>query len=116
MKILWKMTEDASKIMEEQHFSHEHLSFPTHVYLSLKQTLESSQFLLPETARKMKDWNVGLLQRFDWDDVSGSDATVLPASKMQAPQDEESDADAEAKKENAEDAIRKIYGSEALLE
>jgi hypothetical protein len=64
----------------------------------------------------MKDWNVGLLQRFDWDDVSGSDATVLPASKVQAPQKEEGEADAAATQENAEDAIRKIYGSEALLE
>lgn len=116
MKILWKMTDDAPKIMEEQHFSHEHLIFPTHVYHSLKQTLESSQFLLPESARKMKDWNVGLLERFDWDDVSGSDATVLPASKNQVPPQEEDEIGAEVPQENAEDAIRKIYGSEALLE
>jgi hypothetical protein len=112
MKIMWKPADNASEILDAHHFSHEHLIFPAHVYEVLKKALEGSGFLLPETARKFQDWNVGLLERFSWEDVVGSDATVLPALKAPAPEE----SDPSEKKETESDAIRKIYGSEALLE
>lgn len=124
MKIYWKPLADAAKVMDEHHFSHEHLVFSPHVYTALKQALEASEFLLPQSARKFQDWNVGLLQRFSWEDVSGSDATVLPAPKISVMTTEAAETkgeklrEAERKKEmeNAREVIRKIYGSEALLE
>ena len=118
MKILWKPVEDAAKVMDEKHFSHEHLILPKHVYTILKQTLDGSKFLLPQSARKFQDWNVGLLQRFSWEDISGSDATVLPAPKIEMPilGLNTEPQNTEVTEEDAREAIRKIYGSEALLE
>jgi hypothetical protein len=121
MKIYWKPIEDAAKVMDEHHFSHEHLVFPPHVYIALKQALEASEFLLPQSARKFQDWNVGLLQRFSWEDVSGSDATVLPAPKIsltttEAMQAKTQETERKKEMEDAREVIRKIYGSEALLE
>ena len=122
MKILWKPVEDVAKVMDENHFSHEHLVFPPHVYTTLKSTLENSQFLLPLSARKFQEWNVGLLQRFSWEDVSGSDAKVVPPSQQQQPQSYQAsntagpDSHSDDEEEDTEERIRKIFGSEALLE
>lgn len=116
MKILWKPVDNVSEVLDEHHFSHEHLVFPPHVYATLKQTMETSQFFLPQSARKFQDWNVGLLQRFSWEDVSGSDATVLPAPKSRPQPTGGSESENEEEVEDARDTIRKIYGSEALLE
>ncbi|KIW07652.1 uncharacterized protein PV09_01594 [Verruconis gallopava] len=111
MKIMWKRIQNASETMESRHFSHEHLVFPPHIYETLKNGLQESQFLLPQAARKFQDWHVGLLERFSWEDVSGTDATVLPAPKAPANETEEQEAE-----KNNRDAIKKIQGSEALLE
>ena len=119
MKILWKPVDDAPKITNEQHFSHEHLVLPPHIYRTLKQTLEASKLIQPQSGRKFQDWNVGLLERFSWEDISGSDATVLPAPKLTMPItgiNEPENKEEEEKEENARERIRKIYGSEALLE
>lgn len=112
MKILWKPVENISEMLDNHHFSHEHLLFPPHVYESLRRTLENSRLILPESARKFQDWNVGLLERFSWEDVAGSDATVLPALKPT----EKEKTQHEEKPEDPREVIRKIFGSEALLE
>jgi hypothetical protein len=112
MKILWKAVDNPSEILDSHHFSHEHLLFPLHVYDTLKQTLETSQFLLPQAVRMFQDWKVGLLERFSWGDVSGTDAKVLPATKGPPTEAKEEDEG----QDNEREAIRKIQGSEALLE
>jgi hypothetical protein len=113
MKILWKPVDNASELLDTHHFSHEHLVFPPHVYDVLKQTLGKSQYLLPKAARKFQDWNIGLLERFSWEDVSGGDATVLPGLKSPPPPEEDV---SEEDKVDAREAIRRLHGSSALLE
>jgi len=83
MKILWKPIDNAAEVMDKYHFSHEQLVFPPHVFDILRQTLVHSAKLLPETARKFQDWRVGLLERFSWEDIQGTDAKVREAPKAE---------------------------------
>lgn len=43
----------------------EDVEFPTELYEELEKSLDESQDVLPATARKFKEWDVGLLERFD---------------------------------------------------
>lgn len=48
----------------------EDVEFPQDLFEDLNKVLEQSQGLLPPTTRKFQGWDVGLLERFDWTDVS----------------------------------------------
>lgn len=41
------------------------LLLPNNVFASLRAVLLESTFLIPERARKLQDWDVGLLDRFE---------------------------------------------------
>ncbi|KAJ8104581.1 hypothetical protein OPT61_g10681 [Boeremia exigua] len=43
----------------------EDVEFPRELYEELESSLDESQGVLPATARKFKEWEVGLLERFD---------------------------------------------------
>ncbi|KAF1359503.1 hypothetical protein EJ07DRAFT_178565 [Lizonia empirigonia] len=43
----------------------EDVEFPTELYEELEKSLDESQDVLPATTRKFKEWDVGLLERFD---------------------------------------------------
>lgn len=43
----------------------EDVEFPQELYEELEKSLDDSQDVLPATARKFQEWDVGLLERFD---------------------------------------------------
>lgn len=43
----------------------EELALPANIYSSFKRSLEASTSMLPETARRFMDWDVGLLDRYE---------------------------------------------------
>lgn len=49
----------------------EDVAFPPDLYEELDSALQLSQRVLPATARKWGEWNVGLLERFDGGEVLG---------------------------------------------
>ncbi|KAJ4372165.1 hypothetical protein N0V83_003938 [Neocucurbitaria cava] len=51
----------------------EDVEFPQDLFEDLNRVLEQSQGLLPPTTRNFQGWDVGLLERFDWTDVSKAD-------------------------------------------
>lgn len=112
MKLMWKHLEKPKEMLDTHQFSHEDLSLPDHVYQTLSRTLKNSSDILPESARKFQDWNVGLLERFDWEDIRGTDATVLPAMRPEARQEENGTDPRFDEKE----ALKHIEGSESLFE
>jgi ubiquitin-protein ligase E3 D len=67
MKVFWQPISPSAVAGTE--LSIEHLGLPSHNFHSLRQCLESSAQLLPQSARQFQQWHVGLLQRFDYPDV-----------------------------------------------
>lgn len=64
-----KQTWQALQPGEPEHASIEDVEFPQDLYVELEEALKASQRLLPPTAKKFQEWNVGLLERFDLADV-----------------------------------------------
>ncbi|QDS68373.1 hypothetical protein FKW77_010740 [Venturia effusa] len=69
IKVYHKPLTNPSDFLNKNSTSHEHLLFPPGLYKSLADSLETSKLLLPEAARRFQDWDVGILERFDADDV-----------------------------------------------
>ncbi|TLD25863.1 putative transporter [Venturia nashicola] len=88
IKVYHKPLVNPADFLNRNSTSHEHLLFPSGLYKSLVDSLETSQLLLPAAARKFQDWDVGILERFDARDValSGEDA-----AKVSVPVKEEKD-------------------------
>lgn len=68
MKVFWQSispTSDQRESLEQQSFSVEEVVFPKHVFGKLQEALEDARHLLPASARRFREWEVGLLERFD---------------------------------------------------
>lgn len=65
-KILWKLAPEQSQDgrLNEQSMSEGEIEVPEFELEALRQSLERSVKLLPESAYKFQDWNVALLERF----------------------------------------------------
>lgn len=61
MKILYKATEEPSKILDWQRMCLEDMELPTDDLKSLCTTLRQSTDILPASARKIQEWDVALL-------------------------------------------------------
>ncbi|KAF1992149.1 hypothetical protein K402DRAFT_388723 [Aulographum hederae CBS 113979] len=64
MKVFHRTIHDSGDVIDTD-TSVERLYFPEEVLQLLLRSLEKNAELLPETARRFKEWDVGLLQRFD---------------------------------------------------
>ena len=53
-----KLIEDTSQTVEE-------ISLPVETILDVQKDLVNSALFIPPTPRKFKDWDVGLLERFE---------------------------------------------------
>jgi hypothetical protein len=65
MKVFWKAVSasSAAKLMESNGV--EEVSLPAEVLLELRNALQHSAFVLPPSARRFQDWDVGILDRFE---------------------------------------------------
>jgi hypothetical protein len=65
MKVFWKLVsrEEADSSVESE--SAEELLLPTEVIDEIKACLQESALVLPPSARKFKEWDVGLLERYE---------------------------------------------------
>lgn len=70
-KILWKLAPEQSQDgrLNEQSMSEGEIEVPDFELAALRQCLEKSIVLLPESARTFQDWNVALLERFTMSDA-----------------------------------------------
>ncbi|KAK7542698.1 ubiquitin-conjugating enzyme E2-binding protein [Phyllosticta citribraziliensis] len=70
MKVMWKPAahlkpdHEQGQALDRLSLSVEEARLPVHVFLALKERLRSSGAWIPASAKKMGDWNVGLLERF----------------------------------------------------
>lgn len=69
-KILWKLApvHDKDVLLDKQSMTEGEIEMPDFEFDALKQSLEQSASLLPESARHFQDWSVALLERFAVDD------------------------------------------------
>ncbi|KAF2435842.1 hypothetical protein EJ08DRAFT_580048 [Tothia fuscella] len=111
MKIFYKSIDNPKEVIEKNQFSHEQLTFPTNIFEQLKQSLVESAKLLPSSARKFQDWNVGMLERFGEEDLKGLDVSVAPTPEMEVQSKEGAE-----KEGKGEVSIEDIPNSSALLE
>jgi hypothetical protein len=65
MKVFWKLAsrEEADSSVESE--SAEEVLLPTEVIDEIKVCLQESALILPPSARKFKEWYVGLLERYE---------------------------------------------------
>lgn len=69
MKVLFQETLEVDKLLAPEignpsPLSVEELELPSMVYEALSQALQGSNQMLPLTARRFNEWQVGLLSRF----------------------------------------------------
>lgn len=64
MKIFYRPTADPEALLRENSMEYEELCLPLRILVELHDTLRRSSDLLPAFARKFKEWDVGLLDRF----------------------------------------------------
>jgi len=64
MKILYQTTVDPDEILAQQGMSVEELVLSPLILAEVRIILESSAVFLPEPARTLQGWQVGLLDRF----------------------------------------------------
>ncbi|KAF2088328.1 hypothetical protein K490DRAFT_65005 [Saccharata proteae CBS 121410] len=75
MKIFWKqiprqqISGATSQSLDKQSLSVEELNLPQNAFEALAVALKESAELLPASARRFSDWNVGLLERFQERDI-----------------------------------------------
>jgi hypothetical protein len=65
MKVFWKTVSAAEATISMDSAGVEELSLPTEVILEMEKCLRDSARLLPPNVRRFKEWNVGLLERFE---------------------------------------------------
>jgi hypothetical protein len=64
MKILYQIPVDPDEILTQQGMSVEALVLSVPILAEVRTLLESSAVFLPEPARTLRGWQVGLLDRF----------------------------------------------------
>jgi hypothetical protein len=115
MKVFYKSISNAKEVLEKNSFSHEELLFPDNVFEALRHALEESRGLLPESARKFQEWNVGLLERFGRIDLEGLDVSVGITPERVEGGDTANEENNKGAPDKGEPAIEDIPNSEALL-
>ncbi|KAF2397415.1 hypothetical protein EJ06DRAFT_482129 [Trichodelitschia bisporula] len=116
MKIFWKRIPNPKQLLEEHHFQYEHLPLPTNVYTDIEATLERSADMLPQSARKFQDWDVGMLEKFGNRDLgfeSVEDGSVEEATGQMSGLNM---GEMEAMETAAEREVKMVEGGEGLLE
>lgn len=65
-KILWKSApaQRQNTLLDKQSMTEGEIEVPDFEFEALKNSLEQSAVLLPESAQRFQDWNVALLERF----------------------------------------------------
>lgn len=63
MKILYRHVDDPCSILEKQSMRIEELRLPGQILSQLKSYLQLNSQFLPVSARKIQDWDAGLLER-----------------------------------------------------
>jgi hypothetical protein len=63
MKILYHPIDDPYSTLEQQSMKVEELQLPIPILQELRLNLQASSKLLPKSARKIQNWDVGLLKR-----------------------------------------------------
>lgn len=64
MKVFWKpVTEKDAKGLLDSNTAEE-IQYPADAILEIEQCLRKSALCLPPSARKFRDWDVGLLERY----------------------------------------------------
>lgn len=63
MKIFYRPTADPEALLKQNSLEYEELCLPSHILAQLHDALRRSSDLLPASARKFKEWDVGLLDR-----------------------------------------------------
>ena len=63
MKTLYQIVFDPSEVLEQEDMNIEELQLPNYVLPTLLASLERSTDIMPIPARKLHEWNVGLLER-----------------------------------------------------
>ena len=64
MKILYRPLDDPASTLEKQGLKVEELRLPDEILLQVKSDLQSTNRVMPTSARKIQDWNVGFLDRW----------------------------------------------------
>ena len=72
IKVLWKSTPDGQHNTTESGVPNEELCIDSELVEKLHTALVQNQDLLPQSARKYRDWNVTLLHRFSREDAEQS--------------------------------------------
>lgn len=62
MKILFHPVDDLYTTLDSQSMKVEELQLPISILQELRLTLQASSKLLPRSARKIQEWDVGLLE------------------------------------------------------
>ena len=65
-KILWKVApaQRQDTLLDKQSMTEGEIEIPNFEFEALKNSLEQSAVLLPESAQRFQEWNVALLERF----------------------------------------------------
>lgn len=62
MKILYQTVSEPSSLLEKQFMVMDELRLPDYVLHSLHANLKASGYYMPSNARKLQEWDVGLLE------------------------------------------------------
>jgi hypothetical protein len=65
MKVFWKLVSREEADSSVASASAEEVLLPTEVIDEIKACLQKSVLILPPSARKFKEWDVGLLERYE---------------------------------------------------
>lgn len=63
MKIFYHTVSEPVKLLEKNSSSMDELPLPENAFRTLRADLEASTKILPKSASKLHQWNIGLLQR-----------------------------------------------------
>lgn len=63
MKIFYQTVSEPVKLLEKNSSSMDELPLPEKAFRTLRADLETSTKILPKSASKLHQWNIGLLQR-----------------------------------------------------
>jgi hypothetical protein len=77
MKIFYQSVDDPRKLLDEPGNAVEELHLPVPGLQEFITILKQSTTLLPQSARKFKEWSVGLLDRYQRDPMSMDRMTAL---------------------------------------
>ena len=65
MKVLYQDLQNPRGILETQSVSFEELQLPSNIMQELRRDLQASNTILPDSARTLQQWCVGLLDRYE---------------------------------------------------